>query len=216
MVEAGDSIRIVLVDDHALFREGISRLLAAEPRFCVVAQCQSPPEAKSILQHQAVDLVLLDFDFGDCDCLDFVRFAAEIGFGGKILLVTAGVSESQAAELIRLGVHGIFLKHNSPPLLCQAIREVQEGKVWFTQHLLRSAITALSPRQSAPAMQFSERERQVLSHVLAGLANKEIAERLAISESSVKASLRALFSKTGVHTRGQLVRVALEQYKELL
>jgi two-component system nitrate/nitrite response regulator NarL len=214
--ESQDKIRIVLVDDHALFREGMCRLLASDPGFCVVAQCDTPDEAKRIVQNQMVDVVLLDFDFGDCDCLDFMRFATEIGFRGKILLVTAGVSENQAADLIRLGIHGIFMKHNSPSLLSQAIRDVQKDKVWFAQEFLRGTLTAACSPGPSASPQFSERERQVLTRVLEGLANKEIADRLALSESSVKASLQLLFSKTGVRTRAQLVRVALEQYKDLL
>ena len=104
------------------------------------------------------------------------------------------------------------MKHNSAASLPQGIRDVMAGKVWFDQELLQGAIAGnTNPR---PQPRFTQRERQVLSFVFEGLANKEIAEQIGVSESSVKATLQQLFSKTGVHTRSQLVRVALEQYRD--
>jgi two-component system nitrate/nitrite response regulator NarL len=209
-------VRIMLVDDHALFREGMARLLAAEPGFEVVGNCDSTDEAYTLLRARAVDVVLLDFDFGARNCTHFVSAANEAGFRGRILLVTAGLNESQAAELIRHGIAGIFLKHNPPILLSQAIRRVVNGEVWFEQQFLRNVVVAASAPAPSKGESLTERERRVLSHVFEGLANKEIAERLGVSESSVKATLQMLFSKTGARTRSQLVRVALEEYKELL
>jgi DNA-binding NarL/FixJ family response regulator len=214
---ANRPVRIMLIDDHALFRESVARLLAAEPAMEIVAACSTTEEAASILKNNAVDLVLLDFDLGDRDCSEFVRASANDGFHGKILLVTAGVPETQAGELIRRGISGIFMKHDEPELLSQAIHEVMSGKVWFSQRFLQSTLAAASAQPSAPqVIDLTERERQVLTRIFEGLANKEIAEQLGVSESSVKATLQQLFSKTGVRTRSQLVRVALEQYKELL
>ena len=207
-------VKILLVDDHALFRESLARLLQAETDFEVVAHCGSVEEAVSILGKRHVDIVLLDFDFGQRDGRDFMRLVKEQGFNGKVLLVTAGVAEREAADLILNGICGVFMKHNSPVLLSQGIREVMAGKVWFNQELLKDAInasaTSLSARQ---AERFTRRERLVLSYVFEGLANKEIATRIGVSESSVKATLQQLFSKTGVRTRSQLVRITLEQYK---
>jgi two-component system nitrate/nitrite response regulator NarL len=130
--------------------------------------------------------------------------------------VTAGVEEREAAELIRCGISGIFMKHNSAALLGQGIRDVMAGKVWFDQELLQATMHGSAPLPESQSERFTQRERQVLSYVLEGLANKEIAARIGVSESSVKATLQQLFSKTGVHTRGQLVRIALEQYNDQL
>jgi two-component system nitrate/nitrite response regulator NarL len=139
------------------------------------------------------------------------------GFGGKVLVVTAGVVDSEAAELIRNGVSGIFMKHNSAALLAQGIRDVMAGKVLFGQELLQRAMsTASGPRQESQAEPFTQRERQVLSYIFEGLSNKEIAGRIGVSESSVKATLQQLFAKTGVRTRSQLVRIALEHYHDQL
>ena len=215
--ETGGTVRIMLVDDHALFRESVSRLLAAEPAIQVAAQCATTDEACRMLEHHTVDLVLLDFDLGDRDCTEFMRRAAAMGFRGRILLVTAGVPETQAADLIRRGISGIFTKHDPPALLAEAIQEVMKGKVWFAQRFLQNAVAAAAvPRPQAQEIRLTEREHQVLMHVFEGLANKEIADRIGVSESSVKATLQQLFAKTGVRKRSELVRVALERYKDLM
>jgi len=206
------TITILVVDDHALFRESVTRLLGAEPGFEVVAPCGSIEEALKTLRETHVDIVLLDFDLGNRDGTAFMLAAKQQGFGGRVLVVTAGVEESRVAELIHTGISGIFMKHNSAALLPQGIRDVMGGKVWFDQQLLQEAISGGANQR--PRSKFTQRERQVLSFVFEGLANKEIAERIAVSESSVKATLQQLFSKTGVHTRSQLVRIVLEQHKD--
>jgi len=207
--------RILLLDDHALFRESVSRLLASEPGFEVVAHCGTIAEALQVLRRMPIDLVLLDFDLGAHDGREFLRLAREQGFTGKILVVTAGVEPGAISELIRFGVSGVFHKRDSSGLLAQGIRDVMAGKVWLDQDQLQKALTREIARPTAlGSRQFTERERQVLSFVFDGLATKEIAARLGISEGSVKSALQQLFSKTGVRTRSQLVRVVLEQYRD--
>lgn len=213
MADSGNKIHILIVDDHGLFRESLARLLMAEPDFEIVGSCGTIEEAmEEVLKEHPIDLLLLDFDLGDRDCTQFLKSVVERGFRGKTLLVTAGVGANRAAELVRLGVAGIFLKHDLPALLTQAIRDVVAGKVYLDQELLRDAVTV----SAKPGLPPTERERRVLSFILEGLTNKEIGVRLGVSESSVKASLQQLFSKAGVRTRSQLVRIALEQYKDLL
>jgi two-component system nitrate/nitrite response regulator NarL len=218
MSEPGRKARILLVDDHALFRDSVARFLDGEPGFEVAGGCGTVEEAQTLLRERAVDLVLLDFDLGQRDGRDFMRVAEALRFKGKVLLVTAGVSDADAASLMRQGISGIFPKHNSPVLLAEAIREVLSGKVWFDQDQLQKIIGRSASKEEDPIAftKLTERERQVLSFVFDGLANKEIADRLQVSESSVKATLQQLFQKTGARTRGQLVRVALEQFKDQL
>jgi two-component system, NarL family, nitrate/nitrite response regulator NarL len=206
-------IDILLVDDHALFRESVARLLTSEPGFEVTAHCNSVEEALAVLLKIHADIVLLDFDLGQRDGGEFMRLARQQGFIGKVLVVTAGVEKEQAAELIRNGISGVFMKHNSAALLIEGIRDVIAGKVWFDQELLQEVMGGAGSHQESKVGRFTERERQVLSCVFEGLVNKEIAERIGVSESSVKATLQQLFSKTGVRTRSQLVRIALEQYR---
>ncbi|HKM83839.1 MAG TPA: response regulator transcription factor [Candidatus Acidoferrum sp.] len=212
------SIHVLLIDDHALFRESVARLLQSEPGFEVVAHCGSGAEALQIIESsKKIDIVLLDLDLGQERGAEFLDRLRSARFAGKVLLVTADVSDSELPTLIRKGISGVFMKHGSPALLIQGIRETMEGKALFAQDLLRRALErAEAPGLDQRRSKLTERERQVLSFVFEGLANKQIADRLQISETAVKATLQQLFAKTGVRTRSQLVRVALEQYRDQL
>ncbi|MGB2623767.1 MAG: response regulator transcription factor [Candidatus Acidiferrum sp.] len=210
------NIRLLLIDDHTLFRESVARLLQAEPGFEVVAHCGSGVEAIQVIESfKEIDVVLLDLDLGQERGADFLDRLQNARYEGKVLLVTAGVNETEIPGLIRKGISGVFMKHGSPTLLIQGIRETMEGRVLFGQDLLRRALQKTeAPGTNQNRSKLTGRERQVLSFVFEGLANKQIAERLQISETAVKASLQQLFAKTGVRTRSQLVRVALEQYQD--
>jgi DNA-binding NarL/FixJ family response regulator len=218
MLNPEPQARLLLVDDHALFRDSLARFLDGEPEFKVVGGCGTVEEARELLHTYPVDLVLLDFDLGQRDGMDFMRIADSLGYKGKVLLVTAGVDEASASEFVRRGVAGVFFKHNSPALLVDAIREVLSGQVWFEQGYLQKLVGRAASKEieSLHTRRFTEREQQVLTAVFEGLANKQIADRLQVSESSVKGTLQQLFEKTGVRTRSQLVRIALEQYRDLI
>ena len=207
-----EPIRLLLLDDHELFRESVARLLQAEPGFEVVAACGTIPEALGRLAGVAVDVVLLDLDLGLEMGTDFLEQVGRTPFAGKILLVTAGVNPNEILGLIRRGIAGIFLKHGSPADLVQGIRDTVAGKVLFDQDLLRRALAPAPARQEPGHAALTEREREVLAWVFEGLSNKQIGARLDSSETAVKAIMQQLFGKTGVRSRGQLVRVALERY----
>ena len=206
-------IRILLVDDHALFRESVSRVLAAEPDI-EIEHCGSIREALQLLAQHRYDLVLLDHDLGSERASQFLPAARQTGFEGRVLVVTAWVSDTEGRRLMRQGVSGIFLKEGPLGQLIEAIRTVADGGTWMDRSFapLDGQETAEPP---APTV-FNERQRKVLRFVLEGLSNKEIAWHLQISESYVKSILQSLFHKTGVRTRGQLVRVAFEQYEDQL
>jgi two-component system, NarL family, nitrate/nitrite response regulator NarL len=211
------SARILLLDDHALFRESLARFLNDEPGFQMAGCCGTIDEARKILQEKAVDLVLLDFDLGRQNGLDFMRVAESIGFQGKVLLVTAGLDDVYASILIRLGVVGIFLKHNPYELLSEAIRKVLSGKVWFEQGQLQKIVAGpFLENEEVSSTKLTTREREVLSFVFQGVANREIVNRLQLPENSVKATVQQLFQKTGARSRSQLVRIVLERYTDQL
>ena len=208
-----DKIRILLVDDHDLFREGVSRLIEREPDFEMVAHCPSVGEAINILGQKPIDLVLLDFDLGKEHGFQLVEGARQSGFKGPFLIVTAGMVDADSVHAFRLGVAGIFPKHGSPRLLAHAIRKVMAGEIWLDQSSVQALIEAAKPGEKPDSRRpFTERENRVLQGVFEGLSNKEIGARLSISESSVKAALQQLFHKTGVRTRSQLVRIVLEEH----
>ena len=207
-------IRLLLVDDHSLFREGLARLLASEPDFEIVAQCGTSTEAFQWLDRSEVDLVLLDFDLGKEQGNQFISSARQSGYAGKIMMVTAGMTMTETSVALKLGASGIVLKHNSPGILAKAIRLVASGEIWIDPNVIQQMADGVlqGGRQDLPPQRtFTEREDQVLRGVFEGLTNKEIAIKLALSEASVKAALQQLFHKTGVRTRSQLVRIALER-----
>ncbi len=205
-------IRILLLDDHALFREGLSRLVDSEPDLEMSGHCATVDKAIDILRHQPIDLVLLDYDLGKENGFQFIARARKMGFEGRFLIVTAGMSDAQSVEAVRLGVGGIFTKHSSPVSLARAIRKVMTGETWLDQTSVQALVEATKRQETQDSNRpFTERENQVLQGVFEGFSNKEIGARLDISESSVKAALQQLFHKTGVRTRSQLVRIALEE-----
>lgn len=206
-------IRILLVDDHSLFRESLGRLLQAEPDLKVVGNCGSVREALAVLEQEQVDVVLLDYDLGDEYGMTFQKEAGKRGFEGRILMVTAGMSDQDVICALENGASGIFLKSSTTAQLVEAICAVRRGEPWLDPKAMKAVISAATgkSRQQQDSQVSSVRERAVLKGVFEGLTNKEIAAGLDISESSVKAVIQQLFDKTGVRTRGQLVRIALER-----
>jgi DNA-binding NarL/FixJ family response regulator len=204
-------IRILLVDDHALFRDSVARVLAEEPDFEIAGTCGTLDEAIAVLSSRSADIVLLDLNLGGRRGAGFFERAAGIAFRGRVLIVTAGASDLDAVELVRRGASGIFLKESPPALLTKSIRKVMSGEPWLNQPYLKAVVGALDPPPpEKPKPPFTRREREVLQGVMEGRSNKEIAGRLQTTESAVKSVVQQLFGKTGVHSRSQLVRVALE------
>jgi DNA-binding NarL/FixJ family response regulator len=212
-------IRILLVDDHSLFRDSLGRLLEAEPDFAIVATCATVGEAVAVIDREPVDIVLLDYDLGDEQGSAFLeeikrRRAIPISKDMRILMVTAGMSDAGTVRAFEAGAAGIFLKHSPPGQLVEAIHKVMLGEMWLDSRAVRSLVAGVNVKAEARHMadSLSPRERNVLKAVFEGLTNKEIAASLQLSESSVKAVLQQLFDKTGVRTRSQLVRIAIEQH----
>ncbi len=208
-----DPTRILLIDDHPLFREGIARLLGGEKGFEVVGQCATVEEGLDVLRSSPADIVLLDINLGSQQGGAFPQQARAAGYKGKILVVTAGVSRIEAERLLQKGCSGIVLKQERPELLIEKIRAVIGG-----------ASTLPTPKASEPpgvsghesTVRFTPRERQIMRGVFAGQTNKEIAASAGVSEPLVKSVMQQLFEKTGVRTRAHLVRIAIERYwKEL-
>jgi len=214
MPEKTRTIRTLLVDDHALFRESVALVLADQPDL-EISHCGSIGEALELLASRTFDLVLLDHDLGSERASQFLPLARQAGFEGRVLVVTAWVSDTESRRLLRQGVAGIFWKRGSLEDLAESIRSVAAGGP-LPEHIQASMREAADQNEPQGPAVFNERQRKVLRFVLEGLSNKEIAWRLQISESYVKAILQGLFQKTGVRTRGQLVRVAFEQYEDQL
>jgi DNA-binding NarL/FixJ family response regulator len=209
-----ETIRVLLVDDHVLFRDSLARLLADEPDIEVVGRCGSVREARLALESGGVDLVLLDLELGNEQGAELLESAQEAGFSGRILVLAAAVADREVVRLMQLGAAGIFLQHGRAERLIEAVRKVTAGELWLEQTHLQLLVESLRRPQPDPTPSFNTREQQLIQGVLEGLSNKEIAGRLGIAETSVKASLHRLFRKAGVQSRSQLVRFALEEFRD--
>jgi DNA-binding NarL/FixJ family response regulator len=198
---------ILLVDDHVILRQGIGRLLNAEPDMEMKFHCSAVGEALLIVATGAVDVVVLDIDLGAERGTDFLAQARRNGFRGPVLVLTAGISEDEEELLRSYGVSTILRKNASVEQLAARIRETigspppaREGP----------------GRPNEPQRQLTARESTVLRLIVEGLINKEIASELDISEAAVKSAIQQLFRKTGAHTRSHLVRLALESFHDQL
>lgn len=209
-----DEIRILMVDDHSLFRESLGRLLGSSEGFHVVGECTTVADALTALDQTPADVVLLDYDLGAEQGTSLLDSLKQHGKNVRILAVTAGMPNTAIVRMMEGGASGIFLKHSSLDQLLVAIRRVADGEIWVDPGALRALMggknaTTGNADRTRP---LTARQGEVMRGVLDGLTNKEIALNLKVSESSVKAVIQELFNKAGVRTRSQLVRVAIEKH----
>jgi two-component system nitrate/nitrite response regulator NarL len=207
-------VRILLVDDHTLLREGLVRLLEADPAVEVVGDCANIREARKILANAAIDVVLLDYDLGEETGEALLKHLNQASSTVRVLMLTAGMLPTATLQAIQSGVAGVVLKQSGTRHLLDAIHRVARGETWWTSETLRTAVGIPLGKKGVPepARELTPRQRLVLRGILDGLTNKEIAAQLDASETSVKASIQELFTKAGVRTRGQLVRITLERF----
>lgn len=208
-------IRLVLLDDHVLFRASLSRVLALEPGLEVAGECGTPAEALEVLKSSTADIVLLDFDVLATEGNDFMSVAREAGYRGRFLIVAGTLDARRSALALKRGAAGIFLKSETLDRLVQAIRLVANDELWIEQkvvQLLAGQLIDQYPQCEPPrsGKTLDDRERNVLLGILGGLTNKRIGDSMGLSESSIKNIVQRLFGRAGVKTRSQLVRVALE------
>jgi DNA-binding NarL/FixJ family response regulator len=205
---------ILIVDDHALFREGLGRLLSTSAEFKVVGQCSTLEEAVAALSKAPVDVILLDYDMGEELGSDLLATLRKTGNAAKVLMVTGGLTHEVAVQVLAAGAAGIILKHSSPDQLVLAIQQVARGESWLDKGMLQSLVSGQSTtsRPVEENQSLTSRQGEVLRGILDGLTNKEIAWNLKSSESAVKAVIQELFRKAGVRTRSQLVRIAIENH----
>jgi two-component system, NarL family, nitrate/nitrite response regulator NarL len=207
-------IRLLLLHDHVLFRDSLSRQLASEPDFEVVAAFSDPSEGLQILKRSAVDVVVVDLNLGaGAGALNLISSAIRAGYRGKILVTASRADRENSLQALRLGVSGVFLVHDSLDNLLKAVRLVAGGNAWLNHGMIK--VLTESGTQDREQRLFraslTPREEQVLEGILEGLANKRIAERLDLTEGAVKTTVRQLFQKAGVRTRSQLVRAAINR-----
>jgi DNA-binding NarL/FixJ family response regulator len=208
------NIRILIVDDHSLFRESLGRMLQAEPGFSVVGECRSLAEALTALSSVETDVILLDYDLGNELGTSLLAELRKRQFHPSVLIVTAGMPNEDALRAFDEGVLGVLLKHCSLDQLISAIRTVAAGERWLGDSAVQALLSSRGglPSGSENAKPLTARQSEVMRGILDGLTNKEIAFNLKSSETSIKAVIQELFQKAGVRTRSQLVRIAIEKH----
>lgn len=210
---AEKTIGVLLVIQYTLIRESLERLLSTGLGFKVVGQCASIQAALEILKRQSADVVLLDLDFGKNVSEHFVSVAKKRGYKSKIVLLVNDGSQGDIADFVRAGICGVFQKGDPAALLGHGIRDVVAGNVWFKQAQLQTVLHGGAEITADRMSEFTRREQSVLALVCEGLKNREIGARIGVSEGSVKATVQQLFTKFGVRSRSQLIRIAFEHRK---
>lgn len=213
--EDDNRIRLVLLHDHGLFRTSLARLLASEPDLEIVGECGSSSEVLEILNSRQADVIIFDFEFGPESATAFVSEARAAGYQGRFLMIAGRADAEKAAVALKLGASGIVLKSEALARFVQAIRFVANGGVWVDPAIIQLLADQCvnppaRPADHKPGELLQERQEKVLAGILSGLTNKTIGDGMGLSEGTVKNILQGLFFKTGVRTRSQLVRLALE------
>jgi two-component system, NarL family, nitrate/nitrite response regulator NarL len=209
---AEKKIRILLLDDHTIFRQGLIRLLNNQPGLDLPLDYGSAEEALLGLAAALPDLLLLDVDLGTESGIDFLAQARRNGFRGPVLVLTAGVSKDQEQLLESHGISAILRKDVSIEVLAEHIRAAAESQSDGDFAISSAQSSKVLPGSKRPKP-LTSREVEVLRLVLEGHANKQIAHEIGCSDSAVKGIIQQLFQKSGTRTRSQLVRAALEQYR---
>jgi DNA-binding NarL/FixJ family response regulator len=214
-------VRIVLADDHQMFRDALRRLLDAEPDLVVVGDAADGEEAVALtLQHEP-DILLLDVAMPNRNGMEVLQQIAAASKATRIIMVTGAVEESELRQALRLGARGFVLKESGAMQLLESIRVVQAGEYFVGRECMADLVSAVRsrgavlderiPRQKAD-FGLTARERQIVSAVVNAYQNKEIAEKFAISEKTVKHHLTNIFNKVGVSNRLELALFAVHHH----
>jgi two-component system, NarL family, nitrate/nitrite response regulator NarL len=217
MEESALKIDIVISDDHALFREGLRKLLEAEPGISIVGEAVDGEETLKVVRQLKPHVLLLDLSLPKLSGLEVLAELSKLELPTRTIMLTAAIEREQVVEALELGVRGIVLKHSALQLLLKSIRCVNEGQYWIGQEGVSDLIQAL--RRMKPSHNVSKaphnfglssREMEVIGLIVAGYTNKDLARELGISENTAKHHLTNIFDKLGVSNRLELVLYAVD------
>ena len=206
-------ITLVLADDHPLILDGLENLLKVEQDFSVLARCGAGGETlEAVRQHQP-DILVLDLRMPGMDGFQVLRSLKTTKIATRVVLLTAALDEEALVEVISLGVRGVVLKEMAPQLLVRCIRTVHAGGQWLERQATTRALETLVRREAGlrhASSILTPRELAIVRAIATGSRNREIAERLNISEGTVKVHLHNIYQKLGVDSRLALMIYARE------
>jgi two-component system, NarL family, nitrate/nitrite response regulator NarL len=216
MAKSAAPIRILIADDHAIFRDGLRRLLEAEPGLSVVGEASDGDEAVKLTHKLKPDVLLLDLAMPRTPGMDALEDLAKTSTPVRTILLTASVERTQIVEALQLGARGVVLKESATQLLLKAIHSVMQGAYWVGRESVSDLVKTLrdlSPGTSEDLRKkqfgLTPREFEVISAIVAGYNNRDIAKKFAISEQTVKHHLTNIFDKLGVSSRLELALFAV-------
>jgi two-component system nitrate/nitrite response regulator NarL len=203
--------RLLVVDDHTLFRRGLTALLAADDRFVVVAEAGDAGEAQRRAREHQPDLILLDNHLPGVNGVDALPGLREAAPAAKVLMLTVSEDQADLAAALRGGASGYLLKTADSELLASAIARAMEGQATVSPEMTGKLVSAFTAMQGAPAPSpapaplaaLSPREREILAHIARGASNKGIARELDIAETTVKIHVQHILRKLGLESRVQ-------------
>src|SRR5579863_2751534 len=211
-------IRIVIADDHPIFRDGLRRLLETESDLKVIGEACDGAEAVKLARQLKPDILLLDLAMPRHPGLEALRELSNGSDGVRVILLTAAAEKNQIVEALQLGARGVVLKDSATQLLLKSIHTVMSGEYWVGREsvsnlvqYLRTLMQSSSDEARQKKFGLTPRELEIVSAVVAGYSNKETAEYFKISEDTVKHHLSNIFDKLGVSTRLELALFAVNQ-----
>src|SRR5246127_2378967 len=209
MAKKSAKIRILIADDHAVFRYGLRALLESEPRFTVVGEAVDGSEVAKLTSELKPAVLMLDLAMPRVTGIEVLRELASAQGEVRTIVLTAAIEKKQIVEALQLGARGILLKDAAIQLVAECIEKVVAGDFWVGHEAVTSLVDYLhglkrSAEGKAEQRLFTPREQEIISAILTGCVNKEIAVRLSISEDTVKRHLSNIFDKAGVSSRLEL------------
>jgi two-component system, NarL family, nitrate/nitrite response regulator NarL len=208
------NIRIILVDDHPIVLQGLQHLFERHDDFEVVACCPDADTAVAAVRAERPDVLVLDLRMPGRDGLAVLRTLNDEKIPCRTVLLTAAITEDQVLEAVKLGAAGLVLKESAPEMLLACVRRVHQGEQWIDRETVTRAFRAVLDREAAAkeaSQTLTPREIEIVKMVAQGLRNRAIAERLSISEGTVKVHLHNIYEKYGVDGRLELVLVAQQK-----
>lgn len=213
---AKPTIKVAVVDDHPLYRQGVIRLLEAEGDLTMVAEAANGMEAVLLIERYQPDVLLMDLKMPVMDGLQALNEISKRRLNARVIVMISNEERDKAVRAVRLGARGILFKDADPTLLAKSIRKVYAGEVWIDNPILSQALESLLTRPTAspaPAdtsdSKLSNREMEVVRCVAMGLRNKEVADKLGVTEATVKNHLTSVYAKLGVNDRLELILYAI-------
>ena len=215
MPERTEPIRILIADDHPIVRDGLRRLLETEPDFQVVGQAADGREAVKLVREVQPDILLLDLSMPRLPGLEVLRELSDSASPVRTILLAAAIEKEQIVEALQMGARGVVLKESATQLLFKGIRTVMAGQFWVGREKVSDLVAALRGLVASggekPDKNFglTRRELEIVSTIVAGYTNRDIAQKFSLSEDTVKHHLTHIFDKLGVSSRLELAMFAV-------